>query len=65
MVGFRVALPNAPEKIALIIKSPARFRMFGVQFVLLAFLPNDVKWDPLRANPRFISLLDRCGFVPS
>jgi hypothetical protein len=31
--------------------------------VHLAFLPNDAKWDPLRAHPRFISLLDRCGFV--
>jgi tetratricopeptide (TPR) repeat protein len=38
-------------------------RAFEMRDVHLAFLPNDVKWDPLRANPRFISLLDRCGFV--
>jgi tetratricopeptide (TPR) repeat protein len=40
-------------------------RAFEMRDVHLAFLPNDVKWDPLRANPRFISLLDRCGFVPN
>ncbi len=40
-------------------------RAFEMRDVHLAFLPNDVKWDPLRANPRFLSLLDRCGFVPN
>ena len=31
--------------------------------VHLAFLPNDVKWDPLRQDARFISILRQCGFV--
>jgi Flp pilus assembly protein TadD len=35
-----------------------------VRDVHLAFLPEDVKWDPLRADPRFTHLLDRCGFLP-
>jgi DNA-binding winged helix-turn-helix (wHTH) protein/Flp pilus assembly protein TadD len=39
-------------------------RALEMRDVHLSFLPNDVKWDPLRANPRFISLLNRCGFVP-
>lgn len=38
-------------------------RAFETRDVHLAFLPNDVKWDPLRANPRFVSLIERCGFV--
>lgn len=38
---------------------------FEVRDVHLAFLPNDVKWDPLRENPRFVSLLRRCGFATS
>ena len=29
----------------------------------LAFLPVDCRWDELRADPRFKSLLDRCGFL--
>jgi DNA-binding winged helix-turn-helix (wHTH) protein/tetratricopeptide (TPR) repeat protein len=38
-------------------------RSFEQHDVHLAFLPNDVKWDPFRQDPRFISLLRRCGFV--
>src|SRR6267154_1220748 len=33
-VGLRVLLPDSPKKIALIIKSPAQFRIFQCQFVL-------------------------------
>jgi len=40
-------------------------RAFEMRDVHLAFLPNDVKWDPLRQDPRFISLLKRCGFATS
>lgn len=38
-------------------------RAFEMRDVHLAFLANDVKWDPLRRDPRFIALLQRCGFV--
>ena len=38
-------------------------RAFAMRDVHLAFLPGDVKWDPLRQDPRFISLLKRCGFA--
>jgi len=38
---------------------------FEMRDVHLAFLPNDVKWDPFRQDSRFISLLKRCGFVTS
>ncbi len=38
-------------------------RAFEVRDVHLAFLPNDLKWDPLRQNPRFITLLQDCGFL--
>jgi TolB-like protein/Flp pilus assembly protein TadD len=34
-----------------------------VRDVHLAFLPEDVKWDPLRGDPRFARLLHRCGFL--
>lgn len=40
-------------------------RAFEMRDVHLAFLPNDVKWDPLRQDRRFISLLERCGFATS
>ena len=40
-------------------------RAFEMRDVHLAFLPNDVKWDPLRDDPRFPSLLKRCGFATS
>ncbi len=38
-------------------------RALAMRDVHLAFLPGDVKWDPLRQDPRFISLLKRCGFA--
>ena len=31
--------------------------------VNLAFLPHDPKWNPLRTDPRFVSVLKRCGFA--
>jgi DNA-binding winged helix-turn-helix (wHTH) protein/tetratricopeptide (TPR) repeat protein len=37
-------------------------RAFSVHDVHLAFLPNDVKWDPLRSDGRFTALMKRCGF---
>jgi len=37
-------------------------RAFSVHDVHLAFLPNDVKWDPLRSDERFTALMKRCGF---
>jgi DNA-binding winged helix-turn-helix (wHTH) protein/Tfp pilus assembly protein PilF len=40
-------------------------RAFEMRDVHLAFLPNDVKWDPLRPDPRFVSLLERCVFATS
>ncbi len=30
--------------------------------VHVAFLPIDAKWDPLRSEPRFVQLLERCDF---
>lgn len=39
-------------------------RGFEMRDVHLAFLPNDVKWDSLRSDPRFISLLERARFLP-
>jgi DNA-binding winged helix-turn-helix (wHTH) protein len=38
-------------------------RAFALRDVHLAFLPTDVKWDPLRGDPGFVALLQRCGFV--
>ena len=38
-------------------------RAFDVRDVHLFFLPNDAKWDPLRQEPRFISLVKRCNFA--
>lgn len=33
--------------------------------VHLVYLTMDPKWEPFRANPQFIQLLDRCGFQQS
>ncbi|MEP7310365.1 MAG: hypothetical protein ABJA98_33085 [Acidobacteriota bacterium] len=38
---------------------------FAAHDVHLAFLPVDAKWDPYRADPRFLSLEARCGFSSS
>ena len=38
-------------------------RAYAVRDVHLMFLTVDVKWDPLRADPRFGALLARCGFT--
>jgi tetratricopeptide (TPR) repeat protein len=38
-------------------------RAFEMRDVHLAFLPNDVKWDTLRADSRFISLIERGRFL--
>ncbi|MGB8662053.1 MAG: winged helix-turn-helix domain-containing protein [Candidatus Acidiferrum sp.] len=37
-------------------------RSFDIHDVHLVFLPIDPKWDAYRADPRFLSLLKRCGF---
>jgi TolB-like protein/DNA-binding winged helix-turn-helix (wHTH) protein/Flp pilus assembly protein TadD len=33
--------------------------------VHLMYLPVDMKWDPYRAEPRFVQLIERCGFTSS
>jgi DNA-binding winged helix-turn-helix (wHTH) protein/TolB-like protein/Tfp pilus assembly protein PilF len=38
-------------------------KAYGVRDANLVFLPVDPKMDPFRADPRFQSLLDRCGFT--
>jgi TolB-like protein/Flp pilus assembly protein TadD len=38
-------------------------RALSTHDVHLAFLPNDVKWDPMRDDPRFQTLIARCQFV--
>jgi Flp pilus assembly protein TadD len=40
-------------------------RGFDTRDVHLIFLPVDPKWDALRSDPRFSSLLKRCGFTIS
>ena len=37
-------------------------RCYDARDVHVIFLPIDPKWDPLRSDPRFCSLLERCGF---
>ena len=37
-------------------------KAYAVRDVHLMFLPVDSKWDSFRADPRFVSLLARCGF---
>ncbi|WP_157898606.1 winged helix-turn-helix domain-containing tetratricopeptide repeat protein [Luteitalea pratensis] len=38
-------------------------RAYAVRDVHLIYLPVDVKWDPYRSDPRFASILARCGFT--
>ncbi len=38
-------------------------RAVSVNDVNLAFLPQDAKWDGIRAMPRFARLMERCGFT--
>jgi TolB-like protein/DNA-binding winged helix-turn-helix (wHTH) protein/Flp pilus assembly protein TadD len=38
-------------------------RAHAAHDVHLMYLPVDPKWDPLRADPRFASILGRCGFM--
>jgi hypothetical protein len=38
-------------------------RCYDARDVHLIFLTVDPKWDPLRTEPRFSSLLQRCGFA--
>lgn len=37
-------------------------RSYEGRDVHVIFLPVDAKWDPLRNEPRFVALLDRCNF---
>ncbi len=37
-------------------------RCYDARDVHLIFVPIDAKWDPLRSDPRLVSLLQRCGF---
>jgi hypothetical protein len=37
-------------------------RAYQERDVHLIFLPVDPKWDAVRSDPRFASLLSRCGF---
>ena len=38
-------------------------RAYAARDVHLMYLPVDPKWDPFRADPRFIALLTRCDFA--
>jgi hypothetical protein len=38
-------------------------RALTARDVHMVFLPVDPKWDRYRAEPRFTSLLERCGFA--
>ena len=37
-------------------------KAYAARDVHLIYLPVDPKWDPYRADPRFVGLLTRCGF---
>ena len=52
-LGEREAMFDALEK------------AYAVRDVHLIYLPVGAQWDPYRADPRFVNLLDRCGFGPS
>jgi len=49
-LGEREAMFDALEK------------AYAVRDVHLIYLPVAMQWDPYRADPRFVSLLARCGF---
>jgi TolB-like protein/DNA-binding winged helix-turn-helix (wHTH) protein len=49
-LGDREAMFDALEK------------AYAVRDVHLMYLPVDMRWDPYRSDPRFVSLLTRCGF---
>jgi tetratricopeptide (TPR) repeat protein len=38
-------------------------RAYAARDVHLVFLPVDPRWDGLRSDPRFQSIIERCGFV--
>jgi TolB-like protein/DNA-binding winged helix-turn-helix (wHTH) protein/Flp pilus assembly protein TadD len=40
-------------------------RAYAVRDVHLMYLPVDPKWDPYRADPRFVALLERCRLTAS
>ena len=37
-------------------------RAFAARDVHLMYLPTDPRWDPFREDPRFVDLIERCGF---
>lgn len=39
-------------------------KAYAARDVHLIYLPVDPKWDPYRADARFVALLARCGFTP-
>jgi TolB-like protein/DNA-binding winged helix-turn-helix (wHTH) protein len=40
-------------------------KAYSARDVHLIYLPVEAKWDPYRADPRFVDLVARCGFGPS
>ena len=38
-------------------------RAYAARDVHLIFLTADPKWDAYRKDPRFVTLLSRCGFL--
>lgn len=40
-------------------------KAYATHDVHLIYLPVDPKWDPYRTDPRFVLLVNRCGFVAS